>query len=164
MADRIDIVDGGRTGANPLHIEDTGFRSAPADERSITDLLRELSREAGNLVRGEAELARAEVREKVEVYRSNLAGIAIGGGLMLASLILIVEAVNRGLTALLESMVGLATAVWLAPLVLSFIIAGTGYALLKGAVGRIRAEGLKPRDSAASLADDVRWIERKVKS
>jgi hypothetical protein len=162
MAERTDVPDAGRT-TNPLRVE-RAFAPGAADERSIPDLLRELSREAGNLVRGEAELAKAEVREKVDVYRTNLTGIAIGGTLLLAALLLLVAAVNRGLTVLLEGVVGLETAVWLAPVLLAAIIAAVGYTLLKGAIGRIKAEGLKPRDTVATLKDDARWIERKVKS
>ena len=161
MAERIDVTDSGR---NPLRVERTYAPPPPSDERSIPDLLRELSREAGNLVRGEAELAKAEVREKVDVYKKNVTGIAIGGALLLASVLLLMAAVNRGLTALLEGVVGLETAVWLAPLILAVVVAATGTAMLKGAIGRIRAEGLKPRDTVATLKDDARWIERKVKS
>jgi hypothetical protein len=160
MAERMDGTD---TDRNPLRVERTFARPA-SDERSIPDLLRELSREAGNLVRGEAELAKAEVREKVDVYRRNVAGIAIGGALLLASLLLLVAAINNGLTALLEGMVGLETAVWLAPLVLAALVALIGYTMLKGAVARVKAEGLKPHDTVATLKEDVRWIERKVKS
>lgn len=162
MADRSEVTDGART-TNPLRVE-RAFAPGTTDERSIPDLLRELSREAGNLVRGEVALAKAEVREKVDVYRTNLTGIAIGGVLLLAAVLLLVAAVNRGLTALLEGMVGLETAVWLAPLILAAIVAAIGASLLKGAIGRIRAEGLKPHDTIATLKDDARWIERKVKS
>lgn len=160
MAERIDVTD---TGRNPLRVERT-FATPTTDERSIPDLLRELSRDAGNLVRGEAELAKAEVREKVKVYTKNVTGIAIGGALLLASLLLLVAAINRGLTALLEGMVGLETAVWLAPLILAAIVAVVGYSMLKAGLARIRAEGLKPHDTVATLKEDARWIERKVKS
>jgi len=160
MAERIDITDGGR---NPLRVDRT-FAQPVSDDRSITELLRELSREAGNLVRGEAELAKAEVREKVSVYRKNIAGIAIGGALLLTAVLLVVAAANNGLTALLEGIVGLETAVWLAPLLLAAFVALIGYALLTVAMARIREEGIQPHETVATLKDDVRWIERKVRS
>lgn len=139
-------------------------RPGGTDDRSIGELLRELRDEGGTLVRKEIELARAEMNEKLHAYQKSLAGIAIGGGLLLAALLLLVEAVNRGLTALFEGWMSLEIAVWLAPLVLAAVVGMIGFAQIKAATSTIKHEGVAPHETIETLKEDKRWVERKVKS
>jgi uncharacterized membrane protein YqjE len=65
----------------------------PPDERSIADLVVEVSENASTLVREEIELAKAEVSEKVsKILKGSAVGIAAGAFAFLA-LILVMEGV-----------------------------------------------------------------------
>jgi hypothetical protein len=132
------------------------------ESRSVPELLRELSREGGDLVRQEIALARAEMTEKVETFRRSSVSMAIGGALMLGALLLFVLAVNHGLTAILAQAMALEVAVWLAPLILSVVLLGSGWAVFKGGKERIAEEGLTPEATRETLEEDQRWARRKV--
>jgi hypothetical protein len=142
----------------------TGAGAPAQDARSVGDLVKELAAEGRTLVRDEIALAKTELSEKAGVFQRNLASIAIGAALLLAAVLLLVEAVNRGLTVLLEGWVGLETAVWLAPLVLALLIGMIGWSMLRKGAGAIRTEGVTPHQTVETLKEDKRWAERKVKS
>lgn len=137
---------------------------APADERSVGALLKELGREGSMLVREEVALAKAEMREKVAAYERNAAAIAIGGGLLLAALLLGAEALTRGLTVILEAAFGLDIAVWLAPLVLAVLLFAIGMGMVKKGAAAIRHEGVVPHRTMETIKEDKEWVERKVRS
>ena len=70
-------------------------------QKPISALIRELLDDAGEIVREEMRLAKAETSEKVSEVGRSLVPIGIGAVVGLASLILLVSALDRGLTALL---------------------------------------------------------------
>jgi Putative Actinobacterial Holin-X, holin superfamily III len=137
---------------------------AAGDDRSVGGLLKELAREGGTLVREEVALAKAEMREKASVYERNAGAIALGAGLLLAALLLAAEALTRGLTVLLEGLVGLEIAVWLAPLLLAAALFAVGYGMVKKGAAALRTEGVVPHRTLESIQEDKEWVERKVKS
>jgi uncharacterized membrane protein YqjE len=77
----------------PLPPSGTPPPPAPSDDRSLADLVVEVSENASTLVREEIELAKAEVSEKVgKILRGSAVGIAAGAFAFLA-LILIMHGV-----------------------------------------------------------------------
>ena len=174
MADRADAHRQGeavRQTTGRIRLEGPGPEASSApradgltDERSLGALLKELTREGGTLVREEVALAKAEMREKVSVYERSAGAIAAGAGLLLAALLLAAAAVTRGLTVLLEGVVGLDVAVWLAPLMLAVALFAIGYGLVKKGAAALRSEGVVPHRTVESVRADKEWIERKVKS
>jgi len=137
--------------------------SFPAhDGRSVADLLRDLSTEMVSLVRQEFELARAEMRDKLDVYQRST--IALGGGaaLLLAALLTGLWALNTGLTALLAQSMDLGVAVWLSPLILTVVLGAMGWGMIRGAMNRMKEEGLVPRQTTTALRDDKRWAQDKA--
>ncbi len=141
-----------------------GGAAAHTEERSLGELVRELAREGSTLFRQEAELARTEMREKMGVYERNAAAIGIGVVLLVGTLMLLVMAVNRAVTVLLEGAVGVETAVWLAPLIMAAVLGLVGWSALQKGIGAIRREGLTPRMTMDTLREEKRRVERKVKS
>jgi len=135
---------------------------AAHDGRSVADLLRDLSSETVSLVRQELELARAELRDKLDVYQRST--IALGGGaaLLLAALLTGLWALNTGLTALLAQSMDLDVAVWLSPLILTVVLGAMGWGMIRGAMNRMKEEGLVPRQTATTLRDDKRWAQEKA--
>lgn len=137
-------------------------RSTLRDDRSLGDLFRELQSESGTLLRQEVELAKSEVAETVRSYARNGASIAIGGAFLLAALLGALFALNMGLTALLAGPLGLGTAAWLSPLILTGILAIVGMALVNGGLKRIRQAPLVPRQTTATLKEEKLWLKHKI--
>lgn len=133
----------------------------PEEERSLGSLLKELRNEGTQLLRQEVALAKAEIGEKIDVYRRGLITLGIGVALMLAALLPLVETLVRGLTVLLEGAVALETAVWLAPLIVAAVLGAVGYAVLRAGTHTVSEEDVVPHKTVDSLQEDKHWAEQK---
>lgn len=133
------------------------------DGRSLGKLVKDLGEEAGRLVREEVQLAKAEMREKLGVYERNSAKMAVGGALLLGALFVLLVAVNRGLTALLEQFVAIEIAVWLAPLILAVAVAAIGWSMVKGAQRAMSREGMVPQKTMETLREEKNWMKREAR-
>ena len=111
---------------------------APKDERSLGELLSELSRETSVLVRKEVELATTEITAKARTAGAHVAVIA---------------AIVIGLTQL-----GLAA--WLAAGIVAMVVAVVGYILIQIGVSRLRATRVVPVHTVQSLKEDAKWTTR----
>lgn len=154
-------------GVDADFVADPALRSSQRTgngRRSIVGLLRELTAEGRELMSLELALAKAEMREKLEVYERNGAAIAIGTGLLLAALLLGAWTANTALTALLATFLPLGVAVWLAPLLLTLVFGATGLSKVRAGLEGIKREPLTPTKTIQTLKDDTRWAERKVHS
>lgn len=135
-----------------------------ARRASIIGLLRSLTTEGRDLVSLEIALAKAEMRETLEVYQRNAVSMAIGGGLLFAALLLGLWFLNTALTALLTLFMDVGIAVWLSPLLLAIAFGAIGWSMVKKGLDGIQGESLKPTKTIQTLKDDKRWAERKVHS
>ena len=126
---------------------------APKDERSLGELLAELSRETSLLVRKEVELATTEITAKARTAGAHVAVVAAGGALAHAALLVLLAAIVIGLTQL-----GLAA--WLAAGVVAIIVAVVGYILIHMGVSRLRATPVVPVHTVQSLKEDAKWTTR----
>ena len=154
-------------GVDAEFVPDPALRSTTRNgngRSSIVGLLRTLTTEGRELMSLELSLAKAEMREKLEVYEKNGVALALGAGLLLAALLLGAWTVNTALTALLDTFLPLGVAVWLAPLILTLVFGGIGLSKVKGAIEGIKRESPVPHKTIATLKDDARWAERKVHS
>lgn len=127
--------------------------SAP-DDPSVGRLLGNLARDTGALIRQEVQLASAEMSEKAKTAANNLALIAVGSLMALASLLALMTAATVALAMLLP--------LWGAALVVGALVGGASYALLhKGvaAVGRIRP---LPARTIETLKQNVNWVKEEV--
>ncbi|HTG99999.1 MAG TPA: phage holin family protein [Vicinamibacterales bacterium] len=126
---------------------------APKDERSLGELLSELSRETSVLVRKEVELATTEITAKARTAGAHVAVIAAGGALAHAALLVLLAAIVIGLTQL-----GLAA--WLAAGIVAMVVAVVGYILIQIGVSRLRATRVVPVHTVQSLKEDAKWTTR----
>jgi hypothetical protein len=126
---------------------------APKDERSIGDLISELSRETGQLVRKEVELATTEMTAKVRSAGTHVAVAAAGGALAHAALLVLLAAIVVGLTQI-------GVSPWLAALIVALVTAGVGYALINKGVNALRATRVVPTHTVQSLKEDAKWTTR----
>jgi hypothetical protein len=129
--------------------------STVKDDRSLGELLGDLGRELGMLVRQEITLARAEVSEKVALVAKDLGYLAIGGAVAYAGFLAIIAAVIIGLAA-----VGLPW--WLSALLVGAIVAGIGYMLVQKGLTALRNQDLGPKHTVESLREDAQWAKEQV--
>jgi putative superfamily III holin-X len=125
----------------------------PTDNRSLGDLLSELSRETGQLVRKEIELATTEMTAKASKAGAQIGIAAAGGALVHAGVLVLLAMLVIGLTDL-----GLAA--WLAALIVGVIAVGVGYLLVNRALKVLRGTSMAPQQTIQTLKEDARWTTR----
>lgn len=128
--------------AEPLH--------GDAGRRPISSLFSDLWRETTTLVHEEAELAKADLADKVSEATHAASGLAIGGGLAFAGALLLLMAASNALALALPADI----APWLAPLIVGGVVLLIGLIALSSARSRLQARHLKPRRTMDSLNRD----------
>jgi hypothetical protein len=132
------------------------------DERSIGQLLKELTQESSTLLKQEVNLAKTEMSEKASRVGANLGEVAVGGGVALLGAIALLLAVSNGLTVLLERFLSPGIAVWLAPLIAGGVLAAVGYSLITKALATLKQESLTPERTTQSLQENKEWLRQKI--
>jgi hypothetical protein len=127
-----------------------------ADERSIGELLSELSRETATLVRQEVALARTELTRNVARVQRHAVLIVAGGVLAYAGMLSVVAAVVLAL-------VRLGVAPWLAALVAGVGVAGLGYALLQQGLSGLRRDPITLEQTVDTLKENAQWAKNQVR-
>jgi hypothetical protein len=127
--------------------------AAPKDDRSLGELLAELSRETGQLVRKEIELATTEMTIKARKAGRDGAMMAAGGALLHAALLVL-------LAALVIALAQLGVTPWLSALIVGLVTAGMGYMLVNRGRTSMRQTNLAPTQTMESLKEDARWTTR----
>jgi hypothetical protein len=132
-------------------------RNATADERSLGELVKQLSDQTATLARKEVELAKTEMALKAR-------RVGVGAGAFGAAGLMGVLALGS-LTA--AAILALATALepWLAALIVAVTYAAIAGAL--ALIGRSRVqEGTPPvpEEAVESVKEDVEWAKTKAKS
>ena len=123
------------------------------DNRSLGDLLAELSRETGQLVRKEIELATTEMTAKVKKAGAQV-GVAAAGGALIHAGVLVLQA----MLVIALSDIGLAP--WLAALIVGLLTIGIGYLLVNRGLSGLRSTSIVPQQTIETLKEDARWTTR----
>lgn len=123
------------------------------DNRSIGDLLAELSRETSQLVRKEVELATTEMTAKARKAGGHAGVAAAGGALAHAGLLVLLAALVLGLSEM-------GVAPWLSALIISLLTIGVGYLLVSRGLDGLRTTSVAPTRAIDSLKEDARWTTR----
>ncbi len=123
------------------------------DDRSLGDLLAQLSRETAQLVRKEVELATTEMTAKAKQAGAQVGVAAIGGALAHAGLLMFLAAVVLGLSQL-------GVTPWLSALIVSFLTMGIGYMLVNRGMVGLRTTNITPTRAMESMKEDARWTTR----
>lgn len=127
-------------------------RPEELDDRPSRELVSELMGEAQNLIRGEVELARAELREVKALAR----GVGLSAGLALASAFV---ALLLGATTLV-AIFALVLPLWAAALVAFALFSAVAAVTGVEAQGRLRRMREAPKDAVSTLREDARWLKR----
>jgi Putative Actinobacterial Holin-X, holin superfamily III len=126
-----------------------------ADDRSLKDLLVDLSNSITTLFRKEIQLVRAETSEKVTQVGVALGSIAGGAILALAALIVLLQALVIGIA---EAGV---PAGW-ASLIVGVIVAVIAYILIHKGTSDLKASNLAPSRTVDSLKRDAQVAKEQV--
>jgi drug/metabolite transporter (DMT)-like permease len=125
----------------------------PQDNRSLAELLAELSSETGRLVRKEVELATTEMTAKARVAGAHVGMAAAGGALLHAGLLVILAAIVIGLAQL-------GVTPWLSALIVAVATMAIGYVLVNKGVSALRGTSVVPTQAIDSLKEDAKWTTR----
>ena len=123
------------------------------DNRSVGDLLAELSRETSQLVRKEVELATTEMTAKARKAGGHVGVAATGGALAHAGLLVF-------LAALVLALSEMGVAPWLSALIISLLTIGVGYLLVNRGLAGLRGTSVAPTRTMETLKEDARWSTR----
>ena len=123
------------------------------DNRSLTELLAELSSETGRLVRKEVELATTEMTAKARVAGAHVGTAAAGGALLHAGLLVLLAAIVIGLAQL-------GVTPWLSALIVAVATMAIGYVLVNKGVSALRGTSVVPTQAIDSLKEDAKWTTR----
>lgn len=130
-------------------------RPAGAD-RSVTDLFGSAIGQISTLFRQEVALARAELGEKVGDATGAVTPLAVGGGLLLGALIIL-------LFALVSLLVSFGIAPGYAQLIVGLLAALLGYGLVRSGLSHLKASNLVPQRTANQLSRDAQVAKEQVR-
>ena len=119
-------------------------------DRSLGELLSELSRETGLLVRKEVELATSEMTAKGKKAAGHAGTAAAGGALVHAGLLVL-------LGALVVGLVQLGLQPWLAAVLVAVATMALGYVVINRGRSGLRRMSLVPRQTIETLKETAAW-------
>ena len=120
------------------------------DNRSIGELITELSRETVTLVRQEVQLAKEEMSQKASRVGKNVGFLVVGGVVVYTGVLAIIAAVIIAL--------GHAVSLWLSALIVGLVIAAIGLFLVVKGANTLRQEDPAPQETIETLKEDREWL------
>jgi hypothetical protein len=127
----------------------------PPESRSLIALFSDLWRETSTLVHKEAELAKAEMSDKVSQVSTGLAELAIGGLIVFAGFIVLLIALSNGLAHILPEEM----ADWLAPLIVGTVVMVFGFIALMRGKSNVKPDSMAPERTMESLRRDAQMVK-----
>ena len=123
------------------------------DDRSLGELLTELSRETAQLVRKEVELATTEMTSKAKTAATGAGVAAAGGALMHAGLLVLLAAIVIGL-----AQIGVSP--WLSAFLVAMVTMIVGYVLVNKGLVQVKRTGIAPTQTIETLKETATWTTR----
>jgi membrane protein len=124
-----------------------------AEEPSLGELFRALAADASALIRHEMALARAEMRQNVRAVARDMSGAAVGAGLALVGLLVLVVAIIAFLGDLMGGRYALAA------LIVAVVLIGGGAFLVLRGVKQFQKGKVAPEAALASLRETGDWAK-----
>lgn len=120
-------------------------------EKSIGELVSELTQELRTLFRQELELFTAEMKEKMANVAKDTVAIGVGGILVYSGFLVLLAAMVLGLTTFLPA--------WGAALLVATAIIGIGVALAQKGRKDLTQMEKKPAQTAETLKETIKWAK-----
>jgi drug/metabolite transporter (DMT)-like permease len=130
----------------------------PQDDRSLGALISDLAQDTTTLVQQEVALAKAEMSEKASQVGRGISTLAIGGVVLLAGLLALLDFAIYGLAELLPEDLS----PWLGALIVGVIVAVIGFIMLQSGRKKIQSTTLTPNRTATSLQQDKEMVKEHV--
>ena len=137
------------------------YRQRP--ERSLGELIREVTTDIAALFRKEVELAKVELSEKAAEAGKNVGSLAVGGAVLFAGALALLAAVVNLVGWVIAEITSPELAVWLAPLLVGLALAFAGYGMVKKALSALRSGSLAPEQTTQSLQENKEWLKEKIR-
>lgn len=125
------------------------------DDRSLGDLFADLARELGELVRQEAQLAKAELRQNASQAGRAIAALVVGGAIVYAGVLALLAAAILGL-----GQAGLPW--WLAALLVGIVVVVIGAIVTTRARAALQTTALAPQQTIETLKEDRAWVNEQI--
>jgi hypothetical protein len=125
------------------------------DTRSTGDILRDVVRDAQELLRSEVRLAKAEVGEQVD--RAKAAGGMLGGAAVAGLL------AGMCFVAMCIGLLALAMPVWAAALIMAFVLGAAGAVMYARARTVLRDFHAVPQQTVETIKEDVEWAKQRTR-
>lgn len=125
------------------------------EDKSLGELLGDLTREITTLVREEATLAKTEMTQKLSRAGKNVGFLAAGGAVAYAGLLAIVAAIIIGL-----AQAGMEW--WVSALVVGVVVAAIGGFLVSKGLNALKHQDLTPSQTVETVKEDAQWIRKRA--
>ncbi len=126
-----------------------------SEERSLGELLGDLTRETTTLLRQELKLAQTELSDKATKIAKDIAALAVGGAVAYAGMLLLLMAIAFGLATVM--------ALWLAFLLVGAVVCGIGFVLVTKGLSDLKKTSLAPQQTIETLKEDKEWAQQQMK-
>jgi uncharacterized membrane protein YqjE len=126
------------------------------DQRPVGGLLTELVSQVTALFRTEINLLKAEMKDNVRSLSGALVSVAIGAALLVAALIVLVQAA-------VAAMVAAGMSVWLASLIVGAALGVIGAVLIKGGANKMSLSEMTPERTVRQMEKDVTFVKETAK-
>jgi len=126
-----------------------------APERSVGELLSDLTNETTTLIRQEFRLATTELTQKATVTARQLAFIAAGALLGTLALLILLQSLVIGLSAYMP--------LWVSALIVGLVVGAAAGALASKGVTTLRHTDLKPQETMQSIEATKSLVEGQLK-
>lgn len=123
-----------------------------ASDRSITELIGELSGQLSTLLRQEVQLARAEITAGVRALARDALALAIGAALGLAALL-------TGVSMLVLVLVAWGMAAWAAAGSIALLLAMTSGLLISSRLHAMRRRHVIPTEAVRTAKETAQWLK-----
>jgi hypothetical protein len=128
------------------------------DDRSFGTLFSDLTRESTTLVQQEIALARAEMSEKVSQVGNGLVSLIIGGFVLFAGLLKLLDAAIYGIGELFPPDLS----PWLAALIVGAIVTIIGIVMFQKGRSNLKSQHLAPQRTVESLRRDTEFAKEQI--
>lgn len=133
-------------------------RPFASNDRSLADLLSELSAETTTLVKQEVRLAKAEAREEIREAARGVGAAVAGGAVAYTGLIALVIGLGWALGQLFDD-----DLIWLGLVSVGVLVALVGYVMLKKGLDQLQTLSPPLDTTAQTLKEDKQWIKEEIR-
>lgn len=131
----------------------TGTNAAPAHEKSLGELIGDLTRETTTLVRQEMQLAKAEMTQKAVKVGKDVGMIAAGGFLAYIGALCLTAALVLALANVMPA--------WAAALLVGLVVVVGGGLIAWQGLSALKRVDPVPHQTVESLKEDGEWLRGK---